>query len=110
MKQSELQEIIKYITKAVIKEYFAMSSNDKEEQGSGTDQNMVPMDTLTPAEQAKLKRDKEIQRRDLLKQKEKELDVAKKESDFQKQKVDQFKRFQQPNLTKDIQRLKGAQI
>ena len=106
MKRSQLQELIRHITRAVVKEYISTSSSSDESNPP----EVVSVDSLSPAEQAKLNREKEIQRRDLLKQKEKELDVTKREQDFQKQKVDQSKRFAVPNLTKDIQRLKGAKI
>jgi hypothetical protein len=83
-------------------------------QGQGTQPAAVsPLSTdtaLTPAEIQKQKQDAQKQRDAQLKQKEVELKTAKKERDFQKQKVDQVNRFTVPNITKDIQKLKGAKI
>ncbi len=110
VKRQQLQELIRLITKKVLKEYSSMSSGKDEEETNADGQDTVPVDALSPAAKSKLRREKEMARRDDVKQKEKELDVAKKEMDFQKQKVDQSKRFAIPNLTKDIQRLKGGQI
>jgi len=110
MKKEQLQELVRLITKAVLKEYTSMQLGGKDEEETNASQDTVSVDELPPAAKAKMQREKEKQRRDQIKQKEKELDVAKKEMDFQKQKVDASKRFAIPNLTKDIQSLKGAKI
>jgi len=111
MKQSQLQELIRHITQRVLKELSApVSTGGRDEAETNSANTDVPIDQLSAGEIAKMRREKDLQRRDQIKQKEKELDVAKKEMDFQKQKVDQTKKFAVPNITKDLQRLKGAKI
>lgn len=83
-------------------------------QGQGTQPTTVsPLSTepaLSPSDINKQKQDATKQRDAQLKQKSVELQTAKKERDFQKQKVDQANRYTVPNLNKDIQKLKGANI
>lgn len=108
MKRSQLQELIEIITRSVLKEYISIDSETSDDNLA--DPSSPTQDEMTPAEKAKLEREKEMDRRDDIKQKQKELDVSKKEMEFQKQKIDQSKRFNIPNITRDIQRLKGAKI
>ncbi len=113
MKSSQLKELIQHITREVLKEYGAMSSSgqDAEETNSAaSSSDSVSVDQLSPAQQSRIEREKQIARRDQIKQKEKELDVAKKKMDYQKQEIDQTKRFEVHNLTKQIQAAKGAKI
>lgn len=70
--------------------------------------DLPAMDTMTPLEKAKVDRETEKQRRDALKQGEAELKTAKKERDFQQEKVKQASRFKIPTLQKQIQSLKGG--
>lgn len=108
MKKHQLNELVRLITKQVLKEMSMSAGKDEEETNSNVD--TVPLDDLSPGEAAKIRREKELQRRDQVKQKEKELDVAKKKMDFQKQEIDATKRFEIPNLTKQIQASKGAKL
>jgi len=76
-------------------------------------ENPTPLSTdptLTPGEIEKQRRDAEHQRQVALKQKEEELKTAKKEKDFQSQKLGQINKYVIPNTNNDIQRLKGAKI
>lgn len=109
MKKKQLNELVRLITKQVLKEMSMSSGKDTEETNADSEET-VPLDDLSPGEAAKIRREKELQRRDQVKQKEKELDVAKKKMDFQKQEIDATKRFEIPNLTKQIQASKGAKI
>lgn len=74
------------------------------------DPSAPPVDAMSSAEKAKMDRDKEHERQQKIKQKQVELDAKKKEMEFNKKKLDQQKRFDVPNATKDLQRLKGARI
>jgi hypothetical protein len=109
MKQHQLQELVRLITRQVLKEISVGSGTDAEETNS-VKTDTVSVDDLSSAEQAKLRREKDITRRDQIKQKEKQLDVAKKKAEFQKQEIDQVKRFEIPTLQKSIQADKGAKI
>lgn len=82
---------------------------------SATPQGEVPPTlstepAMTPGEIEKQKRDAKHQKDQALKQKEAELQTAKKEKEFQKQRTGQIDKYTIPNTTKDIQRLKGAKI
>ena len=114
MKDPQLKSLIQLIVKQLLKEYVSSGQREaaldaKAMSGQDTITNPSPED-LTPIERAKAEREKRMEKDDDLKTKTKELDVAKKEMEFQKQKVDQNKRFAVPNLTKDIQRLKSQKI
>lgn len=112
MKKEQLQELVRLITKAVLKEYTSMQmgGKDEAETNAANQDNALTIDDLPPAAKAKMLRDKEKAKQDQIKQKSKELDIAKKKLDYQKQETDGMKRFEIPNITKDIQRLKGAKI
>ena len=112
MKKQQLNELIRLITRQVLKEYSAMnpSGQDKEETNAQGSSDTVSVDDLSPMQKAKIEREKRDAQKDQVKQKGEELKSAKKEMDFQKQKVDLSKRFTVPNITKDLQRLKGSQI
>jgi len=114
MKKSELNELLRLITRKIIKEYMASSSdlntNDDESGDSSTTGANKDASELTSAEKSKIQRDKSHQRLTDLKQKKLELDSEKKQMDFYKKKVDQSKRYNIPQMTKDVQTLQGAKI
>lgn len=114
MKTEQLEELIRGIVRHVLKEYTSsMSSSDiKTVVGNNPDLDTTtpPEDAMTTAEKARIDREKELDRQKQIKQKQVELDSERKQTDFYKRKVDQSKRFDIPNITKDIQRLKGADI
>ena len=107
MKKQQLEELVKYIAQCVVREYLSLdaeksSENDSDINGSDTSLSQ-PVDTMTSSEKEKIRKQQELQKQQNLKQKKQELETAKKEMSFQKQKVDQAKRFTVPNLTKQIQ-------
>ena len=114
MKRSELNELLRLITRRIIKEYMASSSdlNAKDDESGDSITTGANKDTteLTSAEKNKIERDKAHQRLNDLKQKKLELDSEKKQTDFYKKKVDQSKRYNIPQMTKDVQTLQGAKI
>lgn len=111
IKKTKLEGLIREIVKGIIKEY--LSSSDMQsimDKNPQLDSSTPPKDATTPAEQARLDRDSELDRQKQIKQKQVELDAKKKEMEFNKKKLDQQRRFDIPNATKDLQKLKGAQI
>ena len=110
MKRSELNELVRHITRHVLKEFSSMSSAVTTDPmaGSSLDPNTPPTDAMTSSEKSRMDRDKEHMRQRQLKQKEQEMKTAKKEMDFQKQKVDQTKRFSIPTIKSDIDKLKHS--
>jgi len=111
MKQSHLEELIRHITRSVLKEYTSMmSSKLSDDQINSADNDIPPVDSMTSNEKKRLERQAELDRQKKIKQTQAELDAKKKEIDFNRRKLDTQKRFEIPNLTKDIQKLKGAKI
>lgn len=113
MKQSHLEELIRHITRSVLKEYTSMmstSSKPSDNQINSADSDIPPVDAMTSNERKREERKAEIERQKIVKQKQAELDAKKKEVDFNRRKLDTQKRFEIPNLNKDIQKLKGAKI
>lgn len=110
MKKSELQEFLRLITKKVIKEYMASSSDL--DQKDDVDNKDVTNDTdnLTSIEKNKIERDKKHQRLLDLKKKKLDLDAEKGQENFYKKKIEISKRYNIPQMTKDIQTLQGSKI
>lgn len=111
IKRDKLEELIRGIVRGVLKEY--MSSMDVQkvmDKNPQLDSSTPPEDAMTSAEKARADRETELTRQQDIKQKQVELDAKKKEMDFNKKKLDQQRRFDIPNATKDLQKLKGAQI
>lgn len=113
MKSDDLQLILRGIVRQILKEYATLSTSDLKTLAA-QDPNMnvdtPPEDAMTSAEKAKMERDTEHERQVNIKQKQGELDAKKKEMEFNKKKLDQQRRFDVPNVAKDLQKLKGAQI
>ena len=112
MKKTVLEELIKYITREIIREYMNAPS-DIEAQGaegdiSGTNSNDVSQ--LTPLQIAKQRREAEHKKTAELKSKKLELDAEKKQESLYRKRIEQSKRIKIPQLTKDVQSLQNAQI
>jgi hypothetical protein len=113
MKQSHLEELIRHITRSVLKEYNSMMSSSSklsDDRIDSVDSDTPPVDAMTSNERKREERKAEINRQKVIKQKQAELDSKKKEIDFNRRKLDTQKRFEIPNLNKDLQKLKGAKI
>lgn len=113
--KQQLRELVRHIIKETLEELMSqptqMSSLQQQQQpqqGMINDPTQHPVDAMTPIEKMKFDHEQEKMRRDALKAAEQELKTAKKEKEFQQQKVDQSKRFKIPTLTKQIQQLKGS--
>lgn len=117
MKQSHLEELIRHITRNVIKEYTSMlsSGNSVTDDKSATPQSALkimnkPADDVSSTEKKQLERQAELDRQKDIKQKQIELDATKKEREFNRKKLDRQNRFDIPNAQKELQQLKGAKI
>ncbi len=113
MKQSHLEELVRHITRRVIKEYTSMMSTSSGLSTGNTDLNnddTPPTDAMTSNERKRLERQAEIDRQQNIKQKQVEFDAVKKEREFNRKKLDRQTRFDIPNARKELQRLKGAKI
>ncbi len=113
MKNSELKRLLEEIVHSVLDELTSISTSDMKTMlanNPSMDSSVSPLDAMTPAEKARNDRETELARQKDIKQKETELSAKKKEMEFNKKKLDQQKRFDIPNATKDLQQLKGAQI
>ena len=117
MKKHQLEELVKHIHRKMMKEFVsfqdkkAMAAQASDPTSAATtDPTTPPQDAMSPALKAKMDREKEVARRKSIKDKEAELKTTKTKMDFQKKESDQMKRFTQPQLEKDLQRLKGAKI
>lgn len=114
IKRTQLETLIRGIVRKLINEYEVTMSTSDLKQMADADPNMdtstPPEDDMTPVEKARIERDAEKQKRQDIKQKEIELDAKKKEMEFNKKKMEQQRRFDIPNINKDLQKLKGAKI
>ena len=110
MTRSSLKQLIRIITEHVIDELTVPGAMGGIDNSAISGEDTPPDSSMSSAERARMERDAERARRRTLKQAESELNAKKKEVDFNKKKLDQQKRFDVPNLTKQIQRLKGAKI
>jgi len=113
MKNTQLEYLVRGIVHTILEQLGTLSASDVNAMMAADptlDPTVAPEDAQTPAEKARMEREAELQRQKDLKQKETDLDSKKKELEFQKKKIDQLKRFDIPNATKDIQSLKGASL
>jgi hypothetical protein len=113
MKKSQLQELIRNITRSIVREYISMQDKkalSANQSSISTSSDTPPEDAMSPGLKARMEREKEIARRNDVKTKEVELKTTKSKIDMQRKESDQLKRFTKPSLEKDIQRLKGAKI
>lgn len=116
MNRYQLQELLRLITKSVLKEYISMapaSANDAKDasindKAVSNDPSAKPADAMTPVEKAKLEREKAQNAKNELANKKKELDTTTKEKDFQKKNVDTISNIKIPALKGDIQKLQST--
>lgn len=102
--QRQLDELIRLITKGVLKEWSSLSGDDGKDMGSADD-GVKPADAQTSAEKSKEKHDRMIANK-------KELDMAKQQQTTNKEKAtsyksqyDQWKRFEKSNDDKAVKDL-----
>jgi hypothetical protein len=107
MKRSQLELLIREIVNEIISSSDLQKIVDK---NPGLDSSTPPEDAMSMADKARMEREAEIERQKSIKDKTNDLDSKKKEMEFNKRKLDQQKRFDVPNATKELQRLKGAKI
>ncbi len=110
--KQQLRELVRYIVKHTLNELVSFNSMSPEDQQQAmttiAGPTQPPVDAISASELAKQKRDQDKQRKDTLKRTETELRTAKKEIEFEKDKLAQSKRFRVPALTRQIQALKSG--
>ena len=88
MKRQQLQELVRLITKQILREYIGSSQLSSVSTITPTDGSVSPSagqtgaTQPTPAEMAKIEQQKKHEKEQLLKQKQSELDSKKKEMEF----------------------------
>lgn len=87
MKKTDLHELIRYITKNVIKEYSVLSTSSNTSSTGDTDPNAPPTDAMTSYEKLKAEREKEKQHRQDVRTGEMKLKGVKKQSDYFNQQI-----------------------
>ena len=102
--QRQLDELIRLITKSVLKEWSSLSG-DKDIDPGTSDDGVKPTDAMTSAEKSKAEHDKRIAAK-------KELDMAKQKQTTNREKAisyksqyDQWRRFEKQNDDKAVKDL-----
>ena len=103
--QRQLDELIRLITKSVLKEWSSLSGDDKDSDPGTADDGVKPMDAKTSAEKSKERHDRMVANK-------KQLDMAKQQQTTNKEKAasfksqyDQWKRFEKQNDDKAVKDL-----
>jgi hypothetical protein len=112
MKQSQLNELIRFITRSVMKEYISMSSSSQSSSSTSSpdstqDPNTPPQDAMTSAEKSKQRRDSEKSRQQSIKKTDLELKAAKSQTDYFNQQNKQNK-LQISAKQRELQNLKAG--
>jgi hypothetical protein len=110
MKKAHLEFLLEKIVRHIMNELSTMDMKKIVDSNPEMDNSTPPEDAMSSIEKNRLRRDQDMKRKKELKQKEVELDAKKKELDFHKKQIDQEKRFDIPNLNKDLQSLKMKKI
>ena len=112
--EQKLKVLVTHIVNELLKEFSLLDKpassldNGQSNDAQIQDPNNSLAGAMSNSDKMKLDKIKKDQRIAQIKQQENELKTAKKEKDFQTQKVDQVKKFQIPNLQKSIQQLKAT--
>jgi len=109
MKPSELQELVRHITRVVVNEYTSMTdtqTHDQEDSTGMSDPNVPPEDAMSPAQKAKMEREKTMNAKQELNATMDAQKTAKRESEMYKQKSGEYDRHTRKELEDKIKRLK----
>lgn len=100
MSKEQLDELIRYITKAVLKEYSSFSSlsssSDNSDPGTADD-GVKPEDAQTSAEKAREKRQNQLQIKHDLDQAKMKKTTDKERAESYKSQYDQWRRYEKNN-------------
>ena len=104
--RQQLDELLRLITKKVLKEYSSMSStNDQNADPGAADDGVKPQDAMTSAEKSKQAHDQMLKdKSDLDKAKQQKITNKEKADSFKSQ-YDQWKRFERPTDDKNVKGL-----
>ena len=109
MTRHQFNELIRYITKGVLKEYGEMSSQDTSSDPGMPDDGVKPMDAMTAVEKSKAERDAKQAHVKQVQQAQRKLDGEKAQQKyFAKQ--SEVNRVSLRNQERDLQKMKGARV
>ena len=109
MTRHQFNELIRYITKGVLKEYGEMSSQDTSSDPGMPDDGVKPMDAMTAVEKSKAERDAKQAHVKQVQQAQRKLDGDKAQQKyFAKQ--SEVNRVSLRNQERDLQKMKGARV
>lgn len=107
--RQQLDELLRLITKSVLKEYTSMSStansNSNASDPGSADDGVKPADAQTSAEKAKARHDQQLKDKQALDQAKKEKETEKEKAESFKSQYDQWRRYGKQNDTKAVQDL-----
>jgi hypothetical protein len=110
MKQSQLNELVKFITKAVLKEFTLMSASSQNNNSTtdmASDPSTPPTDAMTSAEKSKQEREQKANRLKDIRTAEMDLKGTKTQSAYFSQQIKQNK-LQTIAQQKNLQNLKAG--
>lgn len=107
--RKQLDELIRLITRGVLKEYSSMSSSENDAEAGSADDGVKPQDAMTSVEKSKAARDAKQAKDAEIKQAQKKLSGDKAQDKyFEKQR--EVNRVSIRAQEKDIQKQKGARV
>jgi hypothetical protein len=108
IRSQQLNELIRLITRGVLKEYSSMMSSSDDSGDSGTaDDGVKPTDAKTAYEKSKEEREQRKKQQDTVRTAQMDLDSTKKQQTYFKAQAKQNEPAIQAK-TKKLQQLKGA--
>ena len=101
----QLDELLRLITKQVLKEYSSMSSTQDSVDPGTADDGVKPADAQTAAEKAKARHDQQLKDKQALDQAKKQKDTEKEKAQSFKSQYDQWRRYGKQNDEKAVKDL-----
>jgi hypothetical protein len=105
--RKQLDELIRYITKSVLKEWSSLSGNDNDSDPGTPDDGVKPDDAKTAYEKSKAEREARKKQQDTIRSATLDLKSTKKQQDYFSQQAKKNKVDIQAK-EKQLQSLKGA--
>ena len=103
--QRQLDELLRLITKTVLKEYSSLSSTQDSADPGTADDGVKPADAQTSAEKSKARHDQQLKDKQALDQAKKMKDTEKEKAQSFKSQYDQWRRYGKANDEKAVQDL-----
>ena len=101
--RKQLNELLRIVTRQVLREYSSMSSSTEDSSDPGTaDDGVKPQDAQTSAEKAKARHDQQLKDKQELDQAKKQKDTEKEKATSFKSQYDQWRRYGKSNDEKAV--------